>query len=349
MIYGTLSVSDLLASTQQSVAAVGEQQVFATLADDLAVHNARVAQMLASLAETSTDRQRRYGGPDAMTMEEIDEFGTPDAQKVAAGDTVGFPLRLAGISVQWTRKYLQNHTPAELAAQYTAIKAADIKRLERDIKRALFTPTNSTFIDRLVDNVSLAVKALVNADGASIPLGPEGDSFSGATHTHYLATAAFAASDLTALVDTVLEHHRIGQVMVYINKAQEAAVRAFTGFSAYLDARLLPATNVNQARGTLDMLNPTNRAIGIFGPAEVWVKPWIPANYLFAWVANAPQPLVMRIRDTASAGLTIGAENESHPLRAQTMEREYGIGVWTRTNGAVLYTGGGAYTAPTLA
>lgn len=349
MIYGTLSVSDLLATTQQSVAAVGEQQVFAALNDDLAVHNARVAQMLAALAEQTTDRQRRYGGPDAMTMEEIDEYGTPDAQKVAAGDTVGFPLRLAGISVMWTRKYLQNHTPAELAAQYTAIKAADIKRLERDIKRSLFTPTNSTFIDRLVDNVSLAVKALVNADGASIPLGPEGDSFSGATHTHYLATATFAAADLTALVDTVVEHHNTGQVMVYINKAQEAAVRALAGFGAYLDARLLPATNVNQARGTLDMLNPTNRAIGIYGAAEVWVKPWVPASYMFAWVANAPTPLVMRIRDAASAGLVLAADNEAYPLRAQSMEREYGIGVWTRTNGAALYTGGAAYAAPTFA
>lgn len=348
MAYGTLSVADLLA-TQQSVAAIGEQDVFATLADDLAVHNARVTQMLAQLADTTTDRQRRYGGADAMTMEEIGEFGTPDAQKVTAGDTVGFPLRLAGISVMWTRKYLQNHTAAELAAQYTAIKAADIKRLERDLKRAIFTPTNSTFVDRLVDNVALAVKAFVNADGASIPLGPEGDSFDAATHTHYLGTAALTAADLTALVNTVVEHHNTGQVMIYLNKAQEAAVRALAGFSAYLDARLLPANNVNQARGTLDMLNPTNRAIGIYGPAEVWVKPWVPANYIFSWVSNAPVPLVMRIRDAASAGLVIAADDEAHPLRAQTMEREYGIGVWNRTNGAVLYTGGGAYVAPTFA
>jgi hypothetical protein len=348
MTYGTLSVTDLLATTQQSVAEVGEQRIFETLQDDLNIHNGRVRQMRAALAETTTDRQRRYGGNDAMVMEDIAEFGTPDAQKVAAGATVGFPLRLAGVTIQWTRKWFQNHTAAELAAQYTAAKAADIKRIERDIKRALFTATNSTFVDRLVDVVSLSVKALVNADSAAIPLGPEGDSFDGATHTHYLGTGSFVAADLTGLIDTVLEHHNTGQVMVYINKAQEAAVRAFTGFTAYTDPRLMLGTQANQPGARLDLLNPTNRAIGIFGPAEIWVKPWIPASYLFAWVAGAPPPLAFRIRNPQADALVIAADDEVHPLRAQSMEREFGVGVWTRTNGAALYTGNATYASPTI-
>jgi len=347
MTYGTLSVVDLLASTQQSVAQVGEQNVFQALNDDLAVHNSRVAEMTAGLMETTTDRQRRYGGPDAMTMEEIGEFGTPDAQKVAAGDTVGFPLRLAGVSVQWTRKWLQNHTPAELAAQYEAIKAADVKRIERDLKRAIYTPTNATFVDRLVDGVSLAIKALVNADSASIPLGPEGDSFDGSTHTHYLGTGSFVAADLTSLIATVLEHHNTGGIMVAINKADEATVRAFTGFQAYVDPRLTLGSQANQPGQRLDLMNPTNRAIGIFGAAEIWVKPWAIASYPVAWTTSA-KPLVMRIRSAQAAGLVIAADDESHPLRAQTMEREYGISVWNRTAAAALYTGNATYAAPPI-
>lgn len=347
MTYGTLSVTDLLATTQQSVAQVGEQRVFQTLSDDLMVHNARVAGMTTALMDTTTDRQRRYGGPDSMVMEELGEFGTPDAQKVTAGDTVAFPLRLAGISVQWTRKYLQNNPASELAAQYVGIKSADVKRIERDIKRAFYTPTNTTFVDRLVDNVSLAVKALVNADSASIPLGPEGDSFDGATHTHYLATASLIAANITSLISTVLEHHNTGQVIVAINQADEAAVRALTGFTAYLDPRLTLGTQANQPGQRLDLMNPTNRAIGIFGAAEVWVKPWVLASYPVAW-STAAKPLVMRIRSAQAAGLAIAADNETHPLRAQTMEREYGISVWNRTAAAVLYTGGGSYSAPAI-
>ena len=30
------------------------------------------------------------------------------------------------------------------------------------------------------------------------------------------------------------------------------------------------------------------------------------------------------------------------------MEAEFGIGVWTRTNGLVHYTGGSSYTDPTI-
>jgi hypothetical protein len=46
--------------------------------------------------------------------------------------------------------------------------------------------------------------------------------------------------------------------------------------------------------------------------------------------------------------LQIGAEDEAYPLRAQTLEAEFGVGVWTRTNGAVLYVGGTSYVIPTI-
>ncbi len=347
MVYGTLSVSDLLASTQQSVAQVGEQQVFQAIDDALRAHNAITQDMLGTLVEISADRQRRYGGPDAMQMDEIDEYGTPDAQKVTAGQTVAFPLRLYGLAVQWTRKYFQNHTAAELAAQFVAAQDADVKAIQREFKRAIFGPTNRTFTDRLIDNVDLAVKAFANADGAPLPVGPTGDTFVGATHTHYLATATLDAASLTALIDTVIEHHNIGMPVVYINKAQEATVRGLTGFTAYLDARLLPATTANQARGTLDQMNPQNRAIGLFGAAEIWVKPWMPATYLFAWVMGGPRPLVMRQRPNGG-GLAVVADEEAHPLRARSIEREFGVGVWTRTNGAILFGGGATYVAPTI-
>jgi len=125
-------------------------------------------------------------------------------------------------------------------------------------------------------------------------------------------------------------------------------VRGLAGFTAYLDARLLPATNANQARGGLDFMNPQNRAIGLFGAAEIWVKPWMPAGYLFAWVMGGPRPLVMRQRPNGG-GLVVVADEEAHPLRARSIEREFGCGVWTRTNGAVLQVVAGAvYAAPTF-
>lgn len=350
MAYGTNSVLDTLAASQQTIAAYGEDRAFDQIEIARQAHNANMQDMVSKFVETTTDRQRRYGGVDDMVMDQVDEFGRGDAQKITTGVTVGFPLRLYDLSVQWTRKYMQNATTAELANQFTAAQTAHVKAIQREVKRAIFTPTNTTFVDTLVDNVSLSVKAFVNADSASIPNGPNGESFDGATHTHYAArVGTLAASDITSALETVIEHHNQGQAMLFINRAQEASIRTFTSnFTPYLDARIVPGSATTTAQGNLVPTNLYNRAIGIFDGAEVWVKPWMPASYMFIYVDGAPKPLVMRERVAGGSGLQIAAEDEAYPLRARTLEAEFGVGVYTRTNGAVLYTGGTSYVTPTI-
>lgn len=351
MAFGTLNTLDTLAASQQSIAAYGEDRAFEAIAAALQAHNEIMRSLLADFVVSTTDRQRRYGGDASMSMDEVDEFGRGDAQKIAAGVTVGFPLRLYDETVQWTRKYFQNHTGEELAAQFNAATDAHRKRFIREIKRAIFTPTNTTgYVDRLIDSVTLTLRALVNADSAAIPVGPNGETYDGATHTHYLArVGTLAASDITAVLETNREHYATGQQYLYINRAQETAVRGFdSNFTAYLDARLIGANTDIQARGNLPPTNLYNRPIGIFDGAEVWIKPWVPASYMFAWIQGAPPPLVLREREAGSSALQIAAEDEAYPLRARTLEAEFGIGVWNRTNGAVLYTGGTSYSAPTI-
>lgn len=350
MAYGTNSTLDLVASnpTLQTVAQVGEDNIWNAVQAEIAAHNNQVNQMMAEFVDRTTDQLRMYGGVQTMSMDPVDQYGTPDAQKIAAGANVGFPLRNYGASLQWTRKYFQNATVAEINAQLTAARDADITRVMNEIKRAIFVPTNYTFTDVLVNNLSLPVKALVNADGAPIPPDPSGNTFNAATHTHYLATGTFAAADLTNLVNTVVEHFGQGNVRVYINQAQEATVRGFSGFVAYVDSRVRQPDTATFAIGNLDLFNQYNRAIGLFGAAEVWVKPWIPAGYLFAWVAGQPVPLVMRERRAGSGDFGLEYDDELHPLRARGFSREFGVGVWNRVNGAVLYTGGASYTAPVI-
>jgi hypothetical protein len=356
MAYGTLSTLDSLAATQQSIAAYDEDRAWDQISVALEAHNRHMAEMVASLVEVTTDRQRRYGSAASKTMQELDQFGQPQVQKVTAGVTVGFPLRLYGDALQWTRKFLQTPgSAAQIAAEITAMMDADRRNVIYQIKRALFNPINYTFDDVLVDNVQLPVKRLVNADSADIPLGPNGETFNGASHTHYLYTAgtALVAGDLTGLVDTVLEHHNTGVIRVYINQAQETAVRQLGGFSAILDARLLvgPGVTTTYGRGDLDVMNPYDRAIGYYGAAEIWVKPWVPSGYLLAVAEDiGMSALAMRVRD-GFGQLQLIYEDESHPLRARSYEREFGVGVWTRTAAAVLFIdagGAGSYIAPSL-
>lgn len=355
MAYGIHSSADTLATSQQSVAAYGEDNAWEGVRAEMMAHNAIMRDLLNPFVEITTDRQRRYGGGGSMAMDEVDEFGRGDLQKTPAGVTVGFPLRLFDLSIGWTRKFLQNTTVDQLMAQVNDARKAHEKRVQREIKRAIYTPTNATFVDRLVDSVSLALKAFVNADSAAIPVGPNGETFTAASHTHYIYTAstAVAAADVTALVATVAEHYNTGQVVVVINSAQEAAVRALTGFVPITPTFVTPANTAAAIVAPYNRTDLNNRLIGYWGAnyAEVWVKPWAVAGYLFAYMQGQPKPLALRERRAGGMDLTLAVQDESYPLRAETFESEFGVSVWNRTNGAVSYidTGGAAaYVAPTI-
>jgi hypothetical protein len=352
MPYGTLEILDTLAAQRTLIADYGEDNAFQAIAQYMAAWNRIVDEMLMELTEPTTDRLRRYGGVSTVTMIRGDEFSRPDAQKTSAGVNIGIPLELYQTGLQWTRKYFQMHTVAELQGQVNAVRTADEVRIVTEIQRALFTPTNNlSYVDSLVDNASaitLPIRALLNGDGTAIPADPWGNVFA-TNHTHYVGTASFAASDLAALVTLVQEHYNQGGIRVYINQGNEAAVRALTGFQPIYDGRLTIANNVTFATGALDIMNVYNRQIGIFGAAEIWVKPWVPLNYIFAFNPGQRKPLAARTRPGVPSGLQLVADNEQYPLRAQTFEREIGFAVQERANGAALYLSSGTYAAPTLA
>jgi len=136
--------------------------------------------------------------------------------------------------------------------------------------------------------------------------------------------------------------------MVAISRTDEAAVRALSGFVAYTDPRLILQTTEAPAQ-RLDVTRLDNRAIGIFGGAEVWVKSWMIANYIFIWDAGSEKPLVIRQRSSTSMqGLRVVGAIDAFPLYAQYMEAEFGVAVWNRTNGAVLMFNNATYADPVI-
>lgn len=347
---GLSSIDDLLEVRFKSATETGLNVIEPILQRDLAIHNRIVTQMIGATSEITTDRRRIYGVADELTMIEADEFSRAATQKVVTGAVVEFPLRGFQEALGWNQAFFDNKSTADMASVQVAAKRGHLSQIKRQYQRAVYMAANYTFVDYRTDKVSLAVKRFLNADGAIIPNGPNNETFNGSSHTHYLATAALAASDLTALIATVLEHHNGGKIVVEIAQAQEAAVRALTGFVAYVDSRLTLNTAANQPTDRLNVMMTNNRAIGLFGAAEVWVKPAAIANYIYCYDAapTAPKGVVARVRSGGSITLKTAAQNALFPLYAEFMESEFGFGVWTRTNGAVLYTGGGAYTDPTL-
>lgn len=354
---GTYDISSLLAARFQSVAEFGMDTIAQVLQNELDAHNMNTQMMLSGLVDFTTDRQRKYGSAvDANDMMEVDEYGRAPTKRVKPGATVGFPLKLFQYPIGWTEKWMQTHTPADMAQMVVGAQMSHTRRIQLELQRAIFRATNFTFNDHLVDNVDLAVKRLLNADGDPIPAGPFGDTFDGSSETHYFgataawsgATAAQKAADLDNLITQLLEKGHGGQVVLLINRAQESDVTALTAtspaFTLYRDDRINYVASDN-TRDVLDRSRVDNRAIGIFGAAEVQVRPWIPAGYVLAVDFASEKPLALRQRaSTGLQGLRIAAEHSTFPLTAQFMEAEFGVGVWTRTNGVALYTGGTSWT-----
>lgn len=353
MAFGTLTLADLQATVNAStVYEVGYDRTFEAISNELAAHNRITADLFGDLAVSTTARTFRYGGTDTMTMEDGDELAVPRAQKVTAGSNVGFPLNMALAGLQWTELWFKRHTLAELTAQVNAMMSADIRRIQRDLKRALALSTNYTHTDHLVDNVDIPVKRLVNADSAPIPPGPNGEAFTASSHTHYIArVSTLAASDVTALITTVREHFNSGPIRLYINAAQEAAIRGFTSnFTAYLDPRLVAANNALSVIPSLrlDQADLYDRPIGIFDGAEVMIKPWVPANYMFALNLEQQKPLAYRYDPMIGDGLQLVYDNPGYPLLAKGYRRCFGFGVQNRVNGAWLFVGGTSWSDPSI-
>ena len=346
---GTLDIASLKAARFQSVAEYGLDTIQTILENDVAAHNEAVNLMMNDMCEVTTDRQRLYGTSANGEMVEVDEYGRSVTQKPLTGATVGFPLKLFQYAIGWTEKWMQVHTPAEMVEQVIGAQNAHLRAIQREIKKAIYLSANYTHRDHLVDNVDLAIKRFVNADSADIPNGPNGEAFDGATHTHYVGEASLTANFLKAIINDVIEHGHGGAVKVAIGKTDETAVRALTGFVAYVDPRIIYRATDTPGQ-TLDISRLDNRAIGIFEGAEIWVKSWAIANYVYVWdSASANKPLAFRQRiQTTLQGLHLAAKNSAYPLTADYYEAEYGISVWTRTNGAILYFANATYADPTI-
>jgi hypothetical protein len=355
---GTLTTYDMLATRFQiantRLADIGEDNAYKAIADLLADHNAIMRAIVGDLAEWTTERDAIYGGGDTTGMFEVDELGTAPPTKVVLGSIVGFPLRRFEKAWQGSKKWLQRATMGELLGQVNAMRMADKLNLIRALKLSLFTPTNYTWVDYLLDRRNtppIAVKALANADGMPIPPGPNGEIFNAATHTHYLGTGAFVTADLVAAKETVLEHYPTGDFVIAIARGQEAAIRTMTpNFVAALPGGVVAPNTAYAVPGlSLEMVPVGRRTIGEFDGIPVEVKPWVPSGYIVTYNRNV-RPLAIRTEGgVAGAGdLQIDAQDEEHPLRAETYSREFGVGVMDRVGASILFTGNATYASPAL-
>ncbi len=351
MGFGTNAVFDDLASFPYPVADFGLDQAFDAIEDLFEAQNKLVSEQLMLFVDTTTLPFMVSSAPDQTTTQELEEFATPNPQKIISGQQIGFPLRKFGAAWQATYGALNVMPAKELAAQATATANAALRRVQQRLRNALYSPMNYSFYDKWADRrqqFPLPIKALANADGFPIPVGPNGETFNASTHNHYLATvgSSVAQSDYDALILTVMEHYNMGTPMLIINAADLGFVRSFVSangagtFAPDVDVRVIQPLTQLYANQALDITNLYNRRVGIYNGVEVWVKPWAIATYpvCIQTNTNRDKPLMKRERKAGSSGLKLVFEGYGHPLAAKVWEDEYDIAVYDRVAAAVLDT-----------
>lgn len=350
VIYGMLDMRDTTVA-QQRLADIGLDRLGEFAAAELAMYNEIADELMGKLSFASTEFMVRYGAQGEFEMIPAEEYSRPDVQRVGMGYSLGFPIDRYQVAVGWTRDFWRRKTVGDFTRTLDAATAADLRLLIKKIKTALFLKTNYTYADELKGD--LAVKRLINAD--STPINPfDGNTFDGSTHTHYLPTAgtSLADADAKTIEDHLIEHGHDGNLVLYINPAQETAVRGLTDFEEARRPYIIDPTG-----RFADVSNANDRHIlGRLRSMEVRVRNWMPAGYLFAfneYGVNSPlNPLHRRLSDLAEDNsLHIAGTDERFPLYTQFMERFIGFGAYNRTNGVVMYidTGNGdVYVDPTI-
>lgn len=347
---GTYAIADLLENQQTTVADLNEQELAAALQRELDAHNALTNDFVNGLADPVTDRIQMVGSGESTEFMEADEFARVPTQKPSVGANFGLPMLKYDYATGWTQSYFEMASVADFARKAIQTQMADLANLLREAKRAIYLPTNYSIVDEYqTPAATLAVKRLANADSFAIPMGPNGQTFTASSHTHYLAEASLSAAGLLAAVATVREHFIGAAIEIDINSADEAGVSALTGFKAFTEPAVQLGTG-QVATQRLDLANTGNRAIGRFAEATVWVKPWAIDNFaLVRVVTPGLKPLGFRQPiEPRRRGLRLMANLNTHPLHADYFSRLFGFGVKNRVAAAVLDFGNASYTAPTI-
>lgn len=348
---GTLGLSDLLAQTYVSAEQFGVQTIQEVAQADVEAYNGIWRPLMADFVAVTTDAQRVSGGSSTPRSQKVNQAGRAATQIVGKGGTVGFPVDKFQYNLGWTADYYELATPADMAQQTLGAQAAHALDLTTEFKRAIYRSANYSYVDEYSKGITLTVRRFANGDGMPIASGPNGETFDGTSHSHYLYASSMTAGLLTSLIATVQEHNANARVQLCLNSADALTVQALSGFDPLIYANFTVNANASVPLARRDIGPVNNVQIGTFNKvAEVWIKPWAVANYVVALDVNAPEkPVVLREPIAGRADLRIRAQFNAFPLSAEYMEWMFGMGVWGRVRGAVAYTGSSsAYADPTL-
>lgn len=324
--------------------------------------------------------------PSTERFEEATEFGIPKSIRPAPQPFArAYPFKWYDLRQAYTFQFLvggpgnsEGASRAQLDSVLDLAMEAD-NALQYDlIIKALFNNDNRT---TLIDGSSYTVPALYNADGSYIPPW-KGQTFDGATHTHYMFSGgtgqtAFDPEDLLALAANVEEHGYTRaqgyNIIILMNPIDANAgparyrrgvdfdngtVTAVESLYDFIPSNANNMTMMLPPGFTLVGGLPANQfagldVLGSWGPYLIVTDVQIPVGYMVALATrgSATSTNVVGVREHANAalrGLVLRPGNQqAYPLIDSFFIRGMGTAIGPRGAAAIMKLDETEYTVPT--
>jgi hypothetical protein len=353
---GISTLSDLTTQVLKgSAIEYGLDKLNAEIVKSLNTYNKQVSELMNDYAESVSEQVKVFGMNDTIDGVESDEFGKSRTSKTAGKWEVAFPLKKYIFGVGYSFDWLQTASVQEVNKKFIDLQIGHQKNIVKQMRTALFTMnSNVTFVDSFFNGETLTLKGFWNADSSNIPANAAGTTFAGASHTHYAGavSGSVAATDIDSLVSNVTEHDCTQNLLIGINAADAATVKALSGFTA-LSSSLLNYSGVTSTVQTLDLTDLNNRVIGLWKDSvPVWVKPFVPAHYMVCMSLDNPmgKPVGYRQHHVAALrGLRLNSKSALEPMITEEGISFEGMAVMNRSAGAVLQLNNSTFSAPTIA
>ena len=316
----------------------------------IAVFNQHSLAMIGLFSYTVDRAQDRVGVYANADFEEATEFGRPNKIRLQYVKRA-FPLDHYDLGYGFTQEFLDDARSDDIRnLAGTAENAWNNTRMDL-VLGALFNNTNGTDEDGLVS------KRLYNNDG-EIPPAYRRWTHVG-THTHYLASgAATLTKENFGTLQGHLTHHGYGEngetLIVLVNEAEMATVRAFTNFVPSTSSSVPVVVNGQIVAQPSTSLPGGLRAEGTVGKLKVVEDNGIPAGYVVAFATGglfaAQNVIGLRVHANASArGLRlVEGPKTRYPLVDAVYDGYAGAAVRHRGAAVVMEATAGAYSVPSL-
>lgn len=289
-------------------------------------------------------------------FEDASEYGVPTGSRAEmASISLGYDFRWKDFATKYTWQYLADASAAQIEALHNGALAADSRLQYKTVLNALLNNANRTSPE-----TDAEIKALWNADGSDIPE-YEGNTFDGATHTHYTTTgsATLDPADVEFLQEQVLEHGYGeadgAQLVILCGRAESDTIAGFRAgvngakFDFISSDTSVPYLTTEQLVGSRPAGTYQGMKIsGQYGHALIAPTSLLPAGYMVCVAVGSTTPVVGLREHAKLTGLQVIPGNRAdYPLIDSYYVHGIGAGVRQRGAAAVMQVSANAtYTAP---